>query len=260
MKKCFPHPQSIVITGASSGIGAALAILYSDTGISLFLHGRDKARLDDVAQACRERGAHVHTALIDVREKESMQNWLEEADKQNPVDLVIANAGISGGAGQDGCESATQARMIFDVNVTGVFNTIEPLIPAMVERQRGQIGLMGSLASFSAWPGAPAYSASKAAVRIYAEALHSMLKDKGIGVSAICPGFIQTPMTAVNDYQMPFMMTAPQAAETIKTGLARNRPRIAFPFPAYLLAGFLGLLPLSLSKRIKSGLPNKPSL
>lgn len=252
-------PRNILITGASSGIGAALAQFYARDGVFLALSGRNKERLEEVVQACRKKGAEVSAKLIDVTDQTAMQGWVDEVDESHALDLVIANAGISGGTGgSDNGESVTQARNIFEVNLTGVLNTIEPVLPRMVTRQCGQIALMSSLASFSGWPGAPSYSASKGAVRLYGEALRGSMTTKGVKVNVICPGFIKTPMTDVNDYKMPFLMEVDKAATFIANGLEKNKGRIAFPWGTYLLSGFLGMLPHCLSLKIFSKLPEKP--
>lgn len=253
-------PRHILITGASSGIGAALAVHYAAAGVVLFLSGRDEARLQDVARDCKKRGAQVETIILDVLNKEKMAEWIGSADRRYPLDLVVANAGISGGTGGADSESFAQVRRIFDINLTGVLNTIEPVLPPMKARGRGQIALMSSLASFSGWPGAPAYAASKGAVRIYGEGLRGALAAEGVRVSVLCPGFIRTPMTAVNDYPMPFLMDVDRAAVIIAEGLARNRARIAFPWGTYILAGLIGMLPAGLASLLLRRLPAKPAL
>jgi len=250
------HPISLCITGASSGIGCALARAYAAPGVTLALTGRNAERLDACAEACRGQGAETHTASLDVEDQAGMRGWLEEADARTPIDLVIANAGISGGSGGGG-ESAEQARQIFAVNLDGVLNTVLPLVPRMRARRRGQIALMSSLAGFAGFPGAPAYSASKAAVRSYGEALRGSLRRHGIEVAVICPGFVDTPMTAYNDYPMPFLMSAERCAAIIKRGLARDRGRIAFPLPLYLALWMLGSLPPALSGALLRRLPAK---
>lgn len=251
-------PQSILITGASSGIGAALALHYAAAGVTLFLGGRDKTRLDAVADACIEKGARTVCALIDVTDAGAVADWIAASDADTMLDLVIANAGISGGTGGGG-EDAAQVRKIFAINIDGVINTVAAIQDRMIARKRGQIAIMSSLASFCGWPGAPAYSASKAAVRVYGEALHGALRRYGVAVSVICPGFIATPMTAVNDYRMPFMMDAPQAARIIANGLASGRVRIAFPLRTYAFAGFFGLLPPAWCGALLRLFPAKPA-
>jgi len=254
----FDDPRSILITGASSGIGAALARLYAGPGVRLALVARHAGRLGEIAEACRAAGAEVRAATLDVTERQALARWIAEADAAAPLDLVIANAGISGGTGGGG-EAEEQVRQIFAINLDGVLNTVQPVVAAMRRRRRGQIAILSSLAGFIGFPGAPAYCASKAAVRVWGEALRGHLAAEGIGVSVICPGFIRTPMTAVNPYPMPFLMDADAAAHAIRRGLARNQARIAFPWPLAVAVRLLGALPASVSDRALRGLPEKPS-
>lgn len=236
-------PTSLLITGASSGLGAALARDYAGPGRHLALTGRQPERLAAVAAECRARGATVRAAVLDVTERAPLAAWIAACDAAAPIDLVIANAGISGGTSGAGGESDDQVRRLFAVNVDGVLNTVQPLIPPMRARRRGQIALMASLAAFRGFPGAPAYCATKAAVRLYGEGLRGVLKPDGIGVSVICPGFVRTAMTAANRFPMPFLMDAEDAARRIRHGLARDRARIAFPRRLYALAWLAGALP-----------------
>jgi short-subunit dehydrogenase len=249
-------PRAILITGASSGIGAALARHYARPGVRLFLSGRDAARLAEEAARCMAQGAAVEQRIIDTTAREAMAAWLAACDEAAPLDLVIANAGISGGT-RDSVEDEAQVRQIFAANVEGVFNTVLPLVPRMVARRRGQIALMSSIAAFRGFPGAPAYAASKAAVRVWGEGLRGDLKAYGVGVSVICPGFVVSRMTATNRYPMPFLMSAERAAAIITRGLARNRGRIAFPWPTYALAWLLGAVPPSWFDPLLTRLPRK---
>ncbi|BBK31701.1 short-chain dehydrogenase [Allostella humosa] len=247
---------SILVTGASSGIGAALALAYAVPGAVLELGGRDASRLEAVAVQCRNRGATVRTAAIDVADRTTMADWIADADLSHPLALVIANAGISAGTG-DGGESEAQARRIFAVNVDGVLNTVHPAIACMRPRRRGQIALMSSLAAFRGFPGAPAYCASKAAVRVLGEAMRGELRADGIGVSVICPGYVESPMTAVNRFPMPMLMSAERAAAIICRGLARDRGRIAFPWPVYAAVRLLAGLPIAWTDPLLRRLPRK---
>lgn len=250
------HPKSILITGASSGIGAALARAYAAPGVSLALVARDAERLAATAAACRGHGAEAVTAILDVTDAAAMAAWIDAHDRHTPVDLAIANAGISGGTG-GGFEPEDRTRQIFAVNVAGMLNTVLPVIAPMRRRGHGQIALMSSLASFRGFPGAPAYCASKAAVRVYGEALRGAVHGDGTGVSVLCPGFVESPLTAVNDFPMPLLMSAERAADIIRRGLARNRPRIAFPLPIYALVWALGALPAALTDPLFRRLPAK---
>ena len=252
-------PRAILITGASSGLGEALARAYAAPGVTLALTGRDGARLETCAATCRAAGARVVTATLDVTDSVALAAWIAATDDAAPLDLVIANAGVSGGT-EGGDESDAQTRRIFAVNVEGVLNTVLPVIPRMRGRGRGQIALMASLAAFRGFPGAPAYSASKAAVKTWGEALRGGLRGDGIAVSVICPGFVRTPMTDANPYPMPLLMEAERAARIIRRGLAANRARIAFPWPSYALIWLLAALPPALADRLLGRLPEKPAL
>jgi NADP-dependent 3-hydroxy acid dehydrogenase YdfG len=252
-------PKSILITGASSGIGAALAAAYAAPGITLFLGGRDEARLAEVAGDCASKGASVHTCRIDVTDRAGTERWVAEADALAPLDLAIANAGISLGTGDGGPEPAEQVRRLYAVNVDGVMNTILPSLERMRPRRSGQIAIMSSLAGFRGFPGAPAYCGSKAAVRVFGEGLRPMAAREGIGVSVICPGYVRSPMTAVNDFPMPFLQDVDKAAKKIQRGLARDKPRIAFPWPLYAAVLLLQMLPPAWIDGLMGRLPTKGS-
>ncbi|MFN3078008.1 MAG: SDR family NAD(P)-dependent oxidoreductase [Alphaproteobacteria bacterium] len=250
------NPSSLLITGASSGLGAALALEYAASGVTLALGGRDSGRLEEVAAACRTRGAEATVSVVDVSDATAMRAWIHAADAKRPLDLVIANAGISGGTG-GGCEPDDQARRIVAVNVDGVLNTVLPAIPLLRGRRRGQIAIMSSLAGFRGIPGAPAYCASKAAVRTWGEGLRGWLAPDGVEVSVLCPGYVRTPMTAVNRFPMPFLMPVEKAVAIIRRGLRRNRGRIAFPGPMAAAVWLLAALPIALTDRLVQLLPAK---
>ena len=249
-------PASILITGASSGLGEALARRLSGPGVRLWLTGRNTERLAETEAACAANGAEVTCAQLDTRDTAAMNAFIRGADESAPLTLVIANSGISGGTGSGG-ESDRQAREIFDVNLTGVINTIHPAIDVMRPRRSGHIAVMSSLAAYRGFPGAPAYSASKAAVKVYAEALRGALARDGIAVTAICPGFVKSRMTAVNEFPMPFLMEADRAAEIMVRGLERRKTVIAFPWPMHAMVSLLSLLPPALAVRLLGGLPEK---
>lgn len=248
--------QSILITGASSGIGAALAESFAADGVRLVLGGRSNERLATVAQACRARGAAVEATAVDVVERAAVAEWIVDADKRQPLDLVVANAGVSGGT-LKGTESEDQARRIFAINIDGVLNTVFPVLPLMLARKSGQIGIMASLAAYRGFPGAPAYGASKAAVRVWGEALRGDLAPLGVGVSVIMPGFIKTAMTDANHFPMPFLMPADRAATIVRRGLERNSARIAFPWQTAFLAWLIGALSPAVVDPLLMRLPKK---
>lgn len=242
---------SILITGASNGIGAALAREYAAPGVALCLTGRDQLRLSDVANACRAAGAMVRTAALDVTDDSAMAAQLADWDDSIPFDLVIANAGIGPiGETPPGGGWREPLRAITATNVGGTINTIEPLLPRMLARASGQIALMSSLAGFIGLPPAPGYGASKAWMRIYGEAMRGAVAAQGIGVSVVCPGFVATPMIAQTRFLMPFLMSAERAARLIAKGLAANRGRIAFPWPMVATTWFVSALPAVWGARV----------
>jgi len=249
-------PKTIFITGASSGIGAALAEYYAMPGNILFLSGRNHDRLQTISDQCIKRGAQVYQLQLDVTDQTACNEAIIKANQSSKLDLVIANAGISGGTGQQD-ESDHQTREIMDINLNGVLNTVLPSIEVMKSNGQGQIAIMSSLASFKGLPSAPAYCASKAAVRTWGESLRGTLKKSNIKVSVITPGFVKSGITAVNKFPMPFLMESSKAAAIIGKGLKRNKARISFPKPMYLTVLFFAALPLYLSEFISDRLPNK---
>ncbi len=248
--------KHILITGASSGIGHALALEYAEPDTKLSLTGRNKDRLDEIATLCRAKGALVETKLIDVMDRAAMTDWLLAIDGADPLDLVISNAGISGGSnGVENWEEST--RDIFAVNLAGTLNTILPLIPIMINRNQGQIALMSSLAGFRGLGSSPAYSASKVAVKAYGEALRLRYQETGLKVNVICPGFVESRITEKNNFKMPFLMKGDKAARIIRKGIAQNKAIIAFPFPMATAVRLFSLMPLGMVELLSKYLPSK---
>jgi short-subunit dehydrogenase len=235
-------PAGILITGASSGLGAALASAYAAPGVRLVLFGRDPARLDAVAGSVRALGAAAETVAVDVTDRAAMAAAVAAADAAGPIDLAIANAGI-GPAGAKGADPAEIGRRVLAVNLDGVLNTVDPIRLRMAARGAGQIALMSSLAGYRGFPGMGPYAASKAAVRVYGEAIRVELRPRGVRVSVICPGFVRTPMTDGAAFPMPMLMEPGDAAAVIRRSLERGRPLIAFPWPIHAGTRLLAALP-----------------
>lgn len=181
---------------------------------------------------------------LDLLDEPALAAWIADMEAATPLDLVIANAGITGGHHGPGAEeSIEELRQIVDINFVAACRTVHTALGPMRRRRRGQIALVSSLAGMRGLPYSPGYCASKAALITYAEALRAWLRRDGIEVAVILPGFVDTPMAARVNGPRPMMLTADRAASIIRRGLARGRPRIAFPLPLYWLQRAASLLP-----------------
>ena len=252
----FSEPKSVFITGASSGIGKELALAYAEAGKVLSLCGRNEQRLNETAELCRAKGAEVYTYLFDVRDREAAEQAVSEANAVYPIDLLIANAGVSAGVlGMD--ETPVSTRSIFETNIFGVVNTVLPAAEFMKEKKAGHIVIISSLSGYRGMASCPAYSASKSCVKAWGEALWGTLKPYGIQVTVVCPGFIETPLTDKNQFKMPFLMKAPKAAALMKKRIQKRPPIIAFPWIMAFGAWLGGWLPARLILPILGRLPKK---
>jgi len=237
-------PRCVVITGASRGLGRELALAYARPDCLLGLTGRDAASLEDIAAQCRRRGAEVDVCVADVTEPGALIDWLAEIDRRRPLDLVIANAGLFDGR-RPGLDSEGLDAAIgqLRVNLEGAIRTIDAALPLMTARKRGHIAAISSLAAVYPLADAPAYSASKAGLVAYCEAVRELVEPWGITVSVAYPGHIATRQTETHEGALPQLMTAEAAARRIQAGLARRRSRIWLPMSLALMARIGGALP-----------------
>jgi short-subunit dehydrogenase len=243
--------RTVLITGASSGIGKAMALHYAAAGRVLGLLGRNAERLEAVAAECRARGADVRTGVMDIRRRAETNKWIEEFDRSSPVELVFANAGVMTGTPPlGGIEPGDAAHALMETNVLGVLNTVQPLLPAMMARGRGHIAIVSSLAGFIPLADSPSYCASKSAVMSYGLSLRALLAPRGIGVSVVCPGYVDTPMVQREHGLQPFKMQPKKAADLIGRGIARNKALIVFPFFFGLVTRLNALLPDRIRRRL----------
>jgi short-subunit dehydrogenase len=246
-----PEPKTVLITGGTGGIGTALAKLYAAPGVTLVLLGRDEQKLGVLAAACRNLGARVVPCSFDLSDSQHTISALQQVCEREQPDLAIVNAGITSSIGLEGAgESWERVWQLFELNVLGAAATVHAVLPSMRSRGRGQIALMSSLAAYYGLPLTPSYSASKAAVKAYGEALRSWLMPEGIRVNVIMPGYVDTGMTDSIPGPKPYLWPPEKAAAAIKKGLAEDRPRISFPFPLDLGCWLLSVLPPVVSGRL----------
>ncbi len=250
-RKSVAAPSVILITGASGAIGGALAKDYAEQGVTLHLHGRKQAQLDQVADECRVLGAEVITYSFDLLDSAQVADWLARLDATSPLDLFIANAGMNINIGVDSAgEKSHEMEALLDLNVKATLLMSGQVAKLMRARGRGQIALISSLAGFYGLPVTPSYSASKAAVKAYGEALRGWLAPSGVGVTVIMPGYVASPMCHEMPGPKPFLWSPEKAAAVIRIGVARNRSRISFPFPLNLGCWCLSVLPAAISGAI----------
>lgn len=247
----------VFITGASSGIGEALAVYYAGQGATLGLAARRQGALDELAT--RLGGRHACYAL-DVADAAALHAAAADfIARFGPPDIVIANAGVSAGTLTECEEDLEIFRRVMDTNVYGMAATFAPFIPAMRAATGGRrlVGI-ASVAGIRGLPGAEAYSASKAAAIAYLESLRLEMRPYGVKVVTIAPGYIATPMTDVNPYRMPFLMPAEQAARRFAAAIERGTSYTVIPWQMGVVAKALRLLPNWLYDRLFVGAPRKP--
>jgi short-subunit dehydrogenase len=232
-----------VITGASSGIGWELAKVLASLGCKVGLMARRKQNLHQLADLIQQAGGTAAIAPADVSDHQQILAAVAELRRQlGPIDLLVANAGV-------GMPTLLKPFNISDVeqmiriNVLGTVYAIEAVLPEMLERRQGHLAAVSSLSAYKGIPGESGYCASKAAVNSYMEGLRIHLRDKGIAVTTICPGFVRTPMTSINKFHMPWLLEADEAARRIVRALARRRKVYNFPWQTTFLMKLTRWLP-----------------
>ena len=246
----------VVITGASSGIGQALAAEYARRGATLGLIARREQALQGLAAELK-----VQTALypLDVRDAAGLARAAKDfCARFGSPDIVIASAGVSAGTSTERSEDRAVFQEILDVNVMGMVNTFARFLPALRAAGSGTLVGIASVAGFRGIPGSGAYSASKAAAIAYLESLRVELRGSGISVVTISPGYIDTPMTRGNPYPMPFMIPADVAAKRMAGAIARRRGHVVIPWQMGIVGALLRILPRAIYDRMFARAPRKP--
>jgi len=248
--------MKVVISGASGGLGLALARHYLGRGAIVAAFARRGELLQALAS---EHPSQVYCYALDVRDAQAVQNAAHDfIARAGCPDVVIANAGVSTGTLSEYAEDLSAFQQVMDINVLGMVKTFQPFIAAMHAAQHGTLVGIASVAGFRGLPGAGAYSASKAAAIAYLESLRVELHGSGVKVVTICPGYIETPMTAINPYPMPFMLKADEAARRIARAIGRQTAFAVIPWQMWLAGNVLRLLPRWLYDRLFAHAPHKP--
>lgn len=250
------RPLRVIVTGASGGIGAALARHYAAAGATLGLMARRKPELERLAA---EFSTPCEIYPLDVRDAAALAACTRHfTGKHGCPDIVIANAGVSVGTLTEHAGDIAAFQDVLDINVMGMVKAFQPIVGCMRERGSGTLAGIASVAGYRGLPGAAAYSASKAAAIAYLESLRVELHASGVNVVTICPGYIATPMTEGNPYPMPFLMSAETAAAKIAAIITRGKAYSVIPWQMAIVARVLHVLPDWLYDRLFANAPHKP--
>jgi short-subunit dehydrogenase len=242
-----------IVTGASSGIGWALAKELAREGYGLGLLARRREPLDDLAAEIRKCGGRAECETADVAERlPTLEAIHRLCDRLGPSDLLAACAG-AGAETYVSPMNVEEVERMMRVNLFGVIYAIEAVLPDMLKRGRGHIAAVASLAAYKGFPGQGGYCASKAAVKVYLESLRLQLRGRGIDVTCICPGFVKTPMTQSHPFNMPFMLEADDAARRIAKALRKKTKVFNFPWVMSRLVKFTYWVPDPIMARVAKG-------
>ncbi|MBP5980567.1 MAG: SDR family NAD(P)-dependent oxidoreductase [Halomonas sp.] len=241
--------RCVLITGATGAIGGALAKAYANQHTHLVLHGRQQEVLSALADTCREQGAQVTTASVNLTDEAALAQWLHGLCTEHLPDIVIATAGKNTHPQASGAlEPWSDVQTLLDINLKTPIAMAQHLVPAMQARGSGQLVFISSLAGWHGLPSTPTYSASKAGIKAYGEGLRGLLAPYGIGVTVVMPGYVTSPMCNAMPGPKPFEWPPERAAKVIKRGIEANRARISFPFPLNFGTWWLAVLPAGISQ------------
>ena len=241
-------PGTLWITGAGKGIGRAVALEYAKQGWAVAISARTEADLSEVAREAADSGlpGRIHAFPLDVTDHDATKQVFKEIESDlGPLDQIIFNAGTHIPTPLKKF-SVAPFRTLMEINYLGSVNGLDAVLPTLMDRRNGHVAVVSSVAGYGGLPNAAAYGATKAALINLCESLRTQLGDYGVTASVINPGFVRTPLTAKNDFPMPFLMEPEDAARAVFDGMAKKKFEIAFPRSFVLILKFLQLLPYSL--------------
>ncbi len=250
-----------IVTGASSGIGRALALGLARSGCKVGLLARRRSLLEEVVGQIEIQGGTAAWATADVTDRDQIRQAFDDlTSRLGPASIVVANAGVGVPTTLEPMNITTIETMI-KVNVLGLIYTIEAALPAMLDQKSGQIAAISSLSAYKGMPGESAYCASKAAINAYMEGLRVQVRDRGIAVTTICPGFVKTPMTDIDGFPMLFPMEAEEAADRVIKALRKRSKVVNFPWQTTAMIKLARWMPDWVLARIfRHHLENPPML
>ncbi len=251
----------VLITGATSGIGLALAKNFLQRNYRVIIASRTIEKVEEIAKELLEYPNFLKAVVIDVDDSTSTCNTLLQLDDEFKINIIIANAGVSSGVLVDNKLDMQQfdsvGKAIFQTNVFGVFNTVHPLISRLQSREDSKIVIISSLSAFFGLKSAVFYASSKSAIKSYGEGLRLLLKDYNIEVINVFPGFVESNITSSNTFKMPFLMSGEKASNIIIKGIENNKGYIIFPKMLHFIVYFISILPFFIREKILLRLPNK---
>ncbi len=223
--------KTVFLTGASSGIGAGLAVALAKQGAVLGLLARRKELLDKLRKDCEKAGGTARVFACDVTNEDAVLAAAEEFKHEfNQIDVLIANAGIGGNNAETRAMQPLAVKKVIDINLMGAVNSVHAVLPGMLKRGSGHIVAISSLAGFRGLPRSAAYSASKAGMTAFFESVRLDVKHQGVDVTIIQPGFIKTPLTSGREAKMPFIMELDDAIPLFIKAIEKKKRFAAFPW------------------------------
>jgi short-subunit dehydrogenase len=242
--------QTAFITGASGGIGRALALHLGRAGLEVALAARRAEALEDLAREIRTDGGSARVYPLDVTNTADTVATVRRADDEmGGLDLVVANAGLGTQRWSGKLEYAEHVAPLVAVNVAGATATVVAVLPRMIERNRGHLVGISSLAQYRGLPKSAVYAGTKAYLSTFLEGVRVDVRAHGVAVTDVRPGFVRTEMTSKNEFPMPFILDADEAARVIWRGIQKRDAVVAFPWPLATVARSATMLPAAIYDR-----------